>query len=147
MTFTCLDVLPRRYFWFHNLTRQITVTVRFQAIGSAPQLRQKVFKVASANRFESVVAFLGRKLGGAAAAAASTPPGTESSKGPAPGKSGQQVFCYVNSVFAPGLDEGVGGLWKVSPTFLEGWRSRRIDDSVVDCSASRPTTHSRWHTA
>ena len=24
-----------------------------------------------------------------------------------------QVFCYVNSVFAPGLDEGVGGLWKV----------------------------------
>ena len=25
-----------------------------------------------------------------------------------------QVFCYVNSVFAPALDEGVGGLWKVS---------------------------------
>ena len=24
------------------------------------------------------------------------------------------VFCYVNSVFAPGLDEGVGGLWRVS---------------------------------
>lgn len=24
-----------------------------------------------------------------------------------------QVFCYVNSVFAPGLDEGLGGLWKV----------------------------------
>lgn len=24
------------------------------------------------------------------------------------------MFCYVNSVFAPGLDEGVGGLWKVS---------------------------------
>lgn len=23
------------------------------------------------------------------------------------------MFCYVNSVFAPGLDEGVGGLWKV----------------------------------
>ncbi len=24
------------------------------------------------------------------------------------------VFCYVNSVFAPGLDEGVGALWRVS---------------------------------
>lgn len=28
--------------------------------------------------------------------------------------SGGSVFCYVNSVFAPGLDEGVGGLWRVS---------------------------------
>ena len=24
------------------------------------------------------------------------------------------VFCYVNSVFAPGLDEGVGNLWRAS---------------------------------
>lgn len=23
------------------------------------------------------------------------------------------VFCYVNSVFAPSLDEGVGNLWRV----------------------------------
>ena len=29
------------------------------------------------------------------------------------GGDGGGVFCYVNSVFAPGLDEGVGGLWKV----------------------------------
>ena len=27
---------------------------------------------------------------------------------------GQGLFCYVNSVFAPGLDEGVGNLWRVS---------------------------------
>jgi ubiquitin-like protein ATG12 len=27
------------------------------------------------------------------------------------------VFCYVNSVFAPGLDEGVGNLWRVSFLF------------------------------
>lgn len=27
---------------------------------------------------------------------------------------GGSVFCYVNNVFAPGLDEGVGGLWRVS---------------------------------
>lgn len=26
----------------------------------------------------------------------------------------ENVFCYVNSVFAPGLDEGVGNLWRVS---------------------------------
>lgn len=31
---------------------------------------------------------------------------------------GGGVFCYVNSVFAPGLDEGVGGLWRVS---VCGW--------------------------
>ena len=30
------------------------------------------------------------------------------------GDGGGGVFCYVNSVFAPGLDEGVGGLWRVS---------------------------------
>lgn len=33
------------------------------------------------------------------------------------GRAGDHVFCYVNSVFAPGLDEGVGGLWKVSGYF------------------------------
>ncbi|EEP76283.1 predicted protein [Uncinocarpus reesii 1704] len=26
------------------------------------------------------------------------------------------VFCYVNSVFAPGLDESVGGLWRCFKT-------------------------------
>lgn len=30
------------------------------------------------------------------------------------GGGGGSVFCYVNNVFAPGLDEGVGGLWRVS---------------------------------
>jgi ubiquitin-like protein ATG12 len=29
-------------------------------------------------------------------------------------KDHESVFCYVNSVFAPGLDEGVGNLWRVS---------------------------------
>jgi len=52
-----------------------------------------VFKISATNRFEAVVSFLRKKLG----------VGREES-----------VFCYVNSVFAPGLDEGVGGLWKVS---------------------------------
>ena len=49
-----------------------------------------------------MVAFLGRKLGGG-----------KGKEGDA-GGGGNAVFCYVNSVFAPGLDEGVGGLWRVS---------------------------------
>ena len=48
-----------------------------------------------------MVSFLTKKLAG-------TPGFKEREKG------GGQVFCYVNSVFAPGLDEGVGGLWRVS---------------------------------
>lgn len=24
----------------------------------------------------------------------------------------ESIFCYVNQVFAPGLDEGVGNLWR-----------------------------------
>ena len=49
-----------------------------------------------------MVGFLGRKL-------------TKSA-----GKEAGGVFCYVNSVFAPGLDEGVGGLWRVSGALFFG---------------------------
>lgn len=28
-------------------------------------------------------------------------------------KEHESVFCYINSVFAPGLDEGVGNLYRV----------------------------------
>lgn len=68
-----------------------------------------------------MVAFLTKKLAGT--------PGF--GEGGRPG----QVFCYVNSVFAPGLDEGVGGLWRVSKEFpsagsgLEGGE----DVGCVDC--------------
>ena len=74
----------------HCLT--ITVKIRLIALPRAPQLSQKVFKCNASNRFESVVVFLRKKLGL---------------------KADESVVCYVNSVFAPGLDEGVGGLWKV----------------------------------
>ncbi|KAL8804935.1 MAG: hypothetical protein Q9182_002245 [Xanthomendoza sp. 2 TL-2023] len=80
------------------------VTIRLQPIGSAPALRQKVFKISSKNRFETVVTFLRNRLAKNSAAA---------SEGQGNGGSGF-VFCYVNSVFAPGLDEGVGALWRVS---------------------------------
>ncbi|KAL8976550.1 MAG: hypothetical protein Q9177_006832 [Variospora cf. flavescens] len=69
------------------------------APGSAPQLRQKVFKISSKNRFETVVTFLRNRL-------FKKGEGADSAGG------GGHVFCYVNSVFAPGLDEGVGGLWR-----------------------------------
>jgi ubiquitin-like protein ATG12 len=70
-----------------------TVPVRFQAVGSAPILRQKVFKVSASQKFETVVNFLRKKL---------------------ECKPTDSVFLYVNSVFAPGLDEGVGNLYRVS---------------------------------
>lgn len=41
------------------------------------------------------------------------------------------VFCYVNSVFAPGLDEGVGGLWSVS-FFLFLLRVRERGEGWMD---------------
>ncbi|KAI4177586.1 MAG: hypothetical protein LQ346_007642 [Caloplaca aetnensis] len=90
------------------------VNIRLQPIGSAPQLRQKVFKISSKNRFETVVSFLRKQLfkkGGEG--------GTDAAGG-GNGEGGGHVFCYVNSVFAPGLDEGVGGLWRVSFCFLIG---------------------------
>ncbi|KAL8860526.1 MAG: hypothetical protein Q9178_003186 [Gyalolechia marmorata] len=88
------------------------VTIRLQPIGSAPHLRQKIFKISSKNRFETVVTFLRNRLfkkgeGGGGGA------GEELGGG---GGGGQHVFCYVNSVFAPGLDEGVGGLWRCFKT-------------------------------
>jgi ubiquitin-like protein ATG12 len=62
-------------------------------------LRQSVCKISSTQKFEAVVGYLRRvlKLDGA---------GKES------------VFCYVNSSFAPSLDEVVGNLWRVSLSFL-----------------------------
>ena len=70
----------------------MTVSIRFQPVGSAPQLTQKVFKVSASQKFETVVNFLRRKIGC---------------------KPSDSVFLYVNSVFAPGLDEGVGNLFRV----------------------------------
>ncbi|KAJ5237564.1 Autophagy-related protein 12 [Penicillium chrysogenum] len=71
------------------------VTVRFQPLPSAPILRNRVFKVSASQKFETVVKFLRKKLDC---------------------KDTDSVFCYVNSVFAPGLDEGMGGLWRCFKT-------------------------------
>ena len=93
------------------------VTIRLLPIANAPPLKQKIFKVSASNRFETVVNFLSKKLNAIMAAEDKT---GEATRGKDGGKNGDSdegfvsVFCYVNSVFAPGLDEGVGGLWRVS---------------------------------
>ena len=69
-----------------------TVPIQFKAVGSAPILRQRVFKVSASQKFETVVNFLRKKLDC---------------------KPNDSVFLYINSVFAPGLDEGVGNLFRV----------------------------------
>ncbi|PHH74005.1 hypothetical protein CDD80_3426 [Ophiocordyceps camponoti-rufipedis] len=68
---------------------QEKVVVRFKPVGAAPALAQDLCKISAARRFEEVVRYLRRKLRCAE---------TES------------VFLYVNSAFAPSLDEVVGNL-------------------------------------
>ncbi|KEF51741.1 autophagy-like protein 12 [Exophiala aquamarina CBS 119918] len=76
------------------------VSVRFQPIGSAPILKQKVFKISASSRFSVVLNFLRKKVGV---------------------REGDGLFLYVNSVFAPGLDEGVGNLF----------RCFKVDDQLI----------------
>ncbi|KAL7811475.1 ubiquitin-like autophagy protein Apg12 domain-containing protein [Trichoderma aethiopicum] len=69
--------------------RDSKVVVKFKAVGSAPALQQDVCKISAGRKFEEVVRYLRRKLRCGE---------TES------------VFLYVNSAFAPSLDEVVGNL-------------------------------------
>ncbi|KAF2193363.1 ubiquitin-like protein ATG12 [Zopfia rhizophila CBS 207.26] len=71
------------------------VTIRLHPIGSAPQLTQRQFKLSSNQPFSTIIRFLRRKLAV---------------------KEHESVFCYVNNVFAPSLDEGVGQLWRCFKT-------------------------------
>ena len=88
------------------------VTVHFKAVGSAPELKRKLCQISSTQRFEVVVAYLRRTL-----------------------KVGDMdsVFLYINSSFAPALDEVVGNLHRVR--FCEGclWPG----NANVQYSASR----------
>ncbi|KAG4437644.1 Ubiquitin-like protein [Cadophora sp. M221] len=65
------------------------VAVHFKAVGSAPTLRKQVCSISSSQRFEVVVAYLRRVL---------------------KVRELDSVFLYVNSSFAPALDEVVGNL-------------------------------------
>lgn len=68
------------------------VVVRFKPVGAAPALAQDLCKITATRRFEEVVRYLRRKL-----------------------RCGDtdSVFLYVNSAFAPSLDEVVGNLHQV----------------------------------
>lgn len=76
-----------------ELRGKITVKIRLQPIGSAPHLKTRVFYAATDRRFEAIMVYIRKKLGA---------------------KPHESLFCYVGNVFAPGLDEGVGNLWRVS---------------------------------
>lgn len=86
--------------------------MHFKAVGSAPELKRKLCQISSTQRFEVVVAYLRRTL-----------------------KVGDMdsVFLYINSSFAPALDEVVGNLHRVR--FCEGclWPG----NANVQYSASR----------
>ena len=87
------------------------INVRFKAVGSAPALDRQVCKISSTQRFEQVVTYLRKTL----------------KVGPM-----DSVFLYVNSSFAPALDEVVGNLHRVSYLVSHG------DDLLMSLdSASR----------
>lgn len=74
------------------------VVIKFKPVGSAPALAQDVCKISAARKFEEVVRYLRRKLRC---------------------KNSDSVFLYVNSAFAPSLDEVVGNLHQVCPNSLD----------------------------
>lgn len=65
------------------------VVVNFKPIGNTPSLARATFKISSEQKFESVVLWLRKKL---------------------KVKDTDSVFLYVNSAFAPSLDEVMGNL-------------------------------------
>ncbi|KAJ3234449.1 Ubiquitin-like protein [Chytriomyces hyalinus] len=67
------------------------VVVRFRATGSAPILKQSIFKITASQRFQAVIGFLRKEL----------------ALGP-----GDSLFLYINSAFAPAPDEVVATLFK-----------------------------------
>ncbi|KAJ6437818.1 ubiquitin-like autophagy protein Apg12 [Purpureocillium lavendulum] len=85
---------------------QEKVVVRFKPVGgAAPALAQDLVKITATRRFEEVVRYLRRKLRC---------------------KDTDSVFLYVNSAFAPSLDEVVGNLHQVRFFAAD---SRRVESS------------------
>jgi ubiquitin-like protein ATG12 len=72
---------------------QEKVVIRFRPVGSAPAVRKELIKVTSTEKFQSVINFLRKQLRV---------------------RDSESVFLYVNSSFAPALDEIIGNLWRVS---------------------------------
>ncbi|ODQ53901.1 APG12-domain-containing protein [Saitoella complicata NRRL Y-17804] len=67
------------------------VAIRFKAVGRAPILKQQVYKITSGQRFQTVTTFLRRQL---------------------KLRPSDTLFLYINSTFAPSLDEVIGNLYQ-----------------------------------
>ncbi|GFZ48488.1 Ubiquitin-like protein ATG12 [Saitozyma sp. JCM 24511] len=67
------------------------VVVRFKSVGSAPVMKNNVFKVTAGNKFQAVIVFLRSQLGI---------------------KASDPLFTYINAAFAPAPDDTVGNLYK-----------------------------------
>ncbi|KAI8611562.1 ubiquitin-like protein Atg12 [Chytriomyces sp. MP71] len=67
------------------------VVVRFRATGSAPILKQSVFKITASQKFQAVILFLRKELTIGAS---------------------DSLFLYINSAFSPAPDETVSTLAK-----------------------------------
>ncbi|MBE3045866.1 hypothetical protein IMZ48_25650, partial [Candidatus Bathyarchaeota archaeon] len=93
------------------------VLVRFKPVGAAPSLSREVCKISAAQKFEAVVAYLRRVL---------------------KVKDTDSVFLYVNSAFAPSLDEIVGNLHRVSRVPAVYYDSPHSCSTLVLQERSRP---------
>lgn len=101
------------------------VVVRFKAVGGgAPTLRREVRKVSAAQRFEAVVVHLRRALRLPDA---------------------QGLFCYVNSAFAPALDEVVGNLHRVRSCSLLPRSVFAMFPSPMSRRSEYPVSSSQGH--
>ena len=87
------------------------VNVRFKAVGSAPILKQQVYKISATQRFEAVVIFLRKVL---------------------KVRREDSVFLYVNSTFAPSMDEVVGNLHRVSASMRLKWTELETREMVAN---------------
>ena len=90
------------------------VTIRFQPLPGAPPPGPKwtAVKVSANQNFGSIVSFLRKKLGLSTGAGTGQGGSAVVAGGDGAAAKGVGLFVYVNKVFAPGLDEGVGGLWR-----------------------------------
>ncbi|KAF2858645.1 APG12-domain-containing protein [Piedraia hortae CBS 480.64] len=86
-----LDSLPQHTSTAAETAGEIAhekVTIKLIPLGNARTLATSKFRCGRGQKFEAVVNFVRRRL------------------------DVQAVHCYVNSAFAPAMDEGVGGLWR-----------------------------------
>lgn len=67
------------------------ITIKLKAIGSTPLLKQSVYKISGNQEFQVLVRFLRKQL---------------------KCKPQDSIFCYINSNFAPGLDDLLGNLYQ-----------------------------------